>query len=65
MEEIKINDLQVTRVGNRSVIFNDTYYATKRVANEILTGSVKSAFVQTINTPVGKEMKWLATPSRF
>lgn len=65
MEEIKISDLKVTRVANRSVIFNDAYYATKRVANEILTGSVKSVFVQTINTPVGKEMKWLATPSRF
>lgn len=65
MEEIKTQGLKITRVGNRSVVFNDLYHATKRVANDILTGEVKTAFVQTMKTPVGGEMKWLATPSRF
>lgn len=65
MEEIKTQGLKITRVGSHSVVFNDIYFATKRVANDILTGEVKTAFVQTKITPVGGEMKWLATPSRF
>lgn len=65
MEEIKTQGLRITRVGSRSVVFNDLYHATKRVANDILTGEVKTAFVQTVKSPVGGEMKWLATPSRF
>ena len=65
MEEIKTQGLKITRVGNRSVVFNDLYLATKRVANDILNGEVKNVFVQTVKSPVGGEMKWLATPSRF
>lgn len=65
MEEIKIQGLRITQVANRSVVFNDIFHATKRVANEILNGEVESVFVQTIKSPIGNEMKWLATPSRF
>lgn len=66
MKELEeINGLKVTSVSNRSVVFNNRYHATKRVANDILMNQVKTVYVQTVNTPVGGSMEWLATPSRF
>lgn len=68
--EIPTEGLKVVRMCNKSVVFRmegiyEDYYATKRVANEILSGQVKSATVIESVTPHSDKTKWLATPSIF
>lgn len=68
MEKISVKNAHVIRMNGKSLTFEINgkfYFATKRVANEILTGQVEEAYV------VEKEMTscgvnaWLATPSIF
>ena len=65
LELKEIKELKITSVSNRSVVFNNRYHATKRVANDILLNQAERVYVQKINTPIGSSMEWLATPSRF
>lgn len=68
MEKISVKNAHVIRMNGKSLTFEingSFYFATKRVANEILTGQVEEAYV------IQKEMTgcgintWLATPSIF
>lgn len=83
MKQISIFSLRITALtSGRSAVFTDvntheSYYATRRVANEILAAQNEPediiVFVQKVNKPVNEDsplkpyerMNWLATPSRF
>lgn len=62
-------DLRVNRVNGRSVTFLspevEVFYATKRVANEILYFQMNGGPVPEISIQEWRGQKWLATPSRF
>lgn len=67
MDKITFNskDVQVVRMCRKSLVIkigNDEFFATKRVANEILGGNTENVFV-VIN--FSTNTKWLATPSVF
>ena len=66
--EIPVEGLKVVRMCNKSIVFfkdGIDYFATKRVANEILSGQVKTVTVIETIDPCGNKTKWLATPSIF
>lgn len=60
-----LKDVQVVRMCRKSLVIkigNDEFFATKRVANEILGGNTNNVFVV---ENFSSNTKWLATPSVF
>lgn len=61
-------DLKVFRLNGRSATFispeGEIFFATKRVANEILSCQIEGNPIE-IFVQEWKGQKWLATPSRF
>lgn len=66
MEKLIFTDYKVVCMNNKSITFEingECYFATKRVANQILRGERENIFIDSSTSY--KENKWLATPSRF
>lgn len=61
--------LDVVRMNNKSVVFKladgHQAFATKRVANEILSREIEHIFLEERTIPMCGTQLWLATPSRF
>lgn len=68
MEKLIFTDYKVVAMNNKSITFEingDFYFATKRVANQVLAGERDCIYVIENNCPCKGSIKWLATPSRF
>lgn len=83
MEQISVFSLRITALTTgKSAVFtdvktNEQYYATRRVANEVLNAQNEQkdipVWVQKVEKPSNEDrpikpyekMNWLATPSRF
>ena len=64
MEPIIIRDFTVLRMSNKSLVLcinGEQVYATKRVANLLLSGTRELFFIETMENG----MKWLSYPGRF
>ena len=62
-------DLKPFRFSGKSMVFisvdGDIYYATKRVANEILSAQLDESEKLNLTFTMWNDQKWLCTPSRF
>lgn len=65
---IKTTALHLKKIGKTSIFEYDgsNYFASSRVANDIINRSFPEVWVQDVIRPDGHSLGlWLATPSRF
>lgn len=65
---IRTKELRLKKVGKTSIFEHDgsNYFASSRVANDIINNTFSEVFVQDVVRPDGHSLGlWLATPSRF
>lgn len=67
---VNVKDARVLYMCNKSLVFflpkeNLEAYASKRVANEILSERAEYVFVETRIDDCGRNQFWLSTPLRF
>lgn len=65
---IKTAMLHLKKIGKTSIFEanGETYFASPRVANDILNYVYPEVWIQEVTTPDGRNLgTWLATPSRF
>lgn len=69
MEKINVTNAKVVRMCNKSVVFEladgTMAFASKRVANDILSGNMADVYIEDVVNHNCIVQKWLATPSRF
>lgn len=64
IESCNVRDFQVLRMCNKSLVLlvnGEQVFATKRVANLLLSGEKEMFFIETLEDG----QKWLSYPSRF
>lgn len=64
IESCNVKNFQVIRMSNKSLVLlvnGEQVFATKRVANLILSGEKELFFIETLEDG----QKWLSYPSRF
>ena len=70
LKKIFVNDLQIDHINKKSVTFVDSddnrYFASSRVANDILNKKYTSVYVEEVNDLIhGYHQNWLCTPTRW